>query len=409
LGVQLAQAVLAGNRVTVKPSELACETQGFLLDLAANAARDVGLPEELLRRTEATRDAGRDLLAGGGIDHVVFTGSTGVGRAIAEALAPRLVTSTLELSGRDSAFVLRDADLKLAAKTIWWAVTTNAGQTCMAPRRALVHTSVYQAFLRELGLFAGGAVRRSLVSESAAADVVRLAEEAAACGARSLSGVLEPRRGRAVVPVAMVDCPPDASLVEGDHFGPAIAVVPCDSEAAMLAIHNRCDQHLATSVFSKRPAAALDRLAPYLHVRTVTANNCIIPTAHPGVSIAGSGESGWGASQGRDGLLALTAGVNVSTTSPVFRPPLDAPHPSRVDGMARMFVRLLGGVRHRAKAPEVIRVGPAVGTAAGTAEDSGSQAASEAAPVATAGGQRRVETKIKHTSAETTQPAGASE
>ena len=146
LGVQLVQALAAGNRVVVKPSERTPRTQALLLDLARRA----GLPEGTLDVLPATRDAGAAMLQHAEMDHLVFAGSTAVGRRIAEAAARRLLPSTLELSGRDTAFVLADADPALAARTIWSAVTMNAGQTCMAPRRVLVDSRVYERFLAAL-------------------------------------------------------------------------------------------------------------------------------------------------------------------------------------------------------------------------------------------------------------------
>lgn len=341
LGVQLTQAVIAGNAVTVKPSEHAPRTQSLLLELARRA----GLDGDRLTVTEPTREAGRSLLAGHAFDHVIFTGSTEVGRSIAEILAPTLTPSTLELSGRDSALVLEDAATRVAAQSIWYAATANAGQTCMAPRRVLVHRRVYDAFLRDLGLLAGAAGPRRLINEQAAAHAFGLARSAKQAGARSISGVFEANQGATLRPLAMVDCPPDAELVEGRHFGPVFAVVPCSSEAEMIEIHRRCDQHLATSVFTRRPRAARRRLAGHLRVATVTFNDCLIPTAHPAASIGGVDASGWGRSQGEAGLLELTRPVTTSRTSLLLRPPLEPPPPGRMRQMAGWFTRLHGARR----------------------------------------------------------------
>ena len=144
LGVQLVQAIVAGNSVVVKPSERSPRAHGALLDIA----RSSGLPEHRLLWTAATREDGRRLLEEGGFDHVVFTGSTEVGRAIASALSESLTPSTLELSGSDSAVVLGDADAVLAARSVHYALAVNAGQTCMAPRRVIVEEAVFEAVLR---------------------------------------------------------------------------------------------------------------------------------------------------------------------------------------------------------------------------------------------------------------------
>jgi len=113
----------------------------------------------------------------------------------------------------------------------------------------------------------------------------------------------------------------------------------------MIEIHRRCDQHLATSVFTRRPRAARRRLAGHLRVATVTFNDCLIPTAHPAASIGGVDASGWGRSQGEAGLLELTRPVTTSRTSLLLRPPLEPPPPGRMRQMAGWFTRLHGARR----------------------------------------------------------------
>lgn len=147
LGIQLVQSIVAGNITVVKPSENSPRSQGLLLRLAAEGLRD-----GTLTRTAATRAAGEELLGARSVDgilpfdHIVFTGSTEVGRVIAKRAAESLTPTTLELSGCDSAIVLASADAKLAAKSLWQAVVLNAGQTCMAPRRIIVEASIYRQF-----------------------------------------------------------------------------------------------------------------------------------------------------------------------------------------------------------------------------------------------------------------------
>jgi acyl-CoA reductase-like NAD-dependent aldehyde dehydrogenase len=323
LGIQLVQAIVAGNRVIVKPSEHAPMTQSFLLQLAVAS----GLPPGTLEWTDASREAGPKLLssgADGSIDHVVFTGSTAVGREIATWAARHLIPTTLELSGCDSAIVLADADPLLAARTIWSGVTMNGGQTCMAPRRALVERSIYHAFVNALAPLASGAKPRRLITEEAAIHAGRLVGSAVAAGGRSLSGVLEPVRGSVITPIAVVDCPAEAELVAGNHFAPVLAVVPVDTGRDALKLHRLGSQHLATSIFTRHP----ERLAPMLgelNTGFVTVNDCLLPQAHPATSIAGTGQSGWGPSRGEAGLLAMTRAVHFSSTSPRIRPPTDPP------------------------------------------------------------------------------------
>lgn len=340
IGVQLVQAIIAGNRVVVKPSERSPRTQQRLLELAQEAQ----LPEGVLTPVPATRDAGRELLARGDIDHVLFVGSTSVGKSIAEWAAGSMTTTTLELSGRDSAIVLDDADPELAAKTIWHAVTLNAGQTCMAPRRALVDNATYERFVRALSPHAASAKAVRLIDEGSAQHADRLVTDALNRGARTLLGIHEPSRERSVRPTAVVDCPRDAELVRGDHFAPLLAVVRTEGLEDALALHTSIGQHLATSVFTRSPARAR-AIADHLCSGCVTINDCIIPAAHPGTPFGGRGASGWGVMQGPDGLLELTRAVHISETSPRIRPPVGEQPGSMADAMSRVIGFLYGNTQ----------------------------------------------------------------
>jgi acyl-CoA reductase-like NAD-dependent aldehyde dehydrogenase len=141
-GVQILQALTAGNGVIWKPSEVAPASSEALWNLLVQS----GFPDGLLQRLPGTREAGRQL-ADADIDHVVFTGHAETGRLLAATLGKRLISSTLELSGCDAMFVLDDANVALAAKAAWFGSTINAGQTCVAARRVFVDRTRYPQFL----------------------------------------------------------------------------------------------------------------------------------------------------------------------------------------------------------------------------------------------------------------------
>jgi len=348
LGIQLVQAVMAGNRVTVKPSERSPRSQAKLVDLAARCALAAGLPDDTVRCAAASREEGRRLVEGGGWDHVVFTGSTAVGREIAAACARALCPTTLELSGRDSAIVLADADLRAAADGIWFASTMNAGQTCMAPRRVLVERSVARAFEAAIARRFEHGRRVRLTDRAMAERCVGLARAAVAAGGRAI-GSIEDADGASMLPVCVAACPRDAELAAGDHFGPALALVEVDGIADALAVHRAAGQHLATAVFT-RNARALREDPGFLAAlgsSVVTFNDAVLPTAHPGTAIEGHGPSGWGPSRGAAGLLALTREVTVSTTGSMFRTPVDEPGARAKDWLRRLAY----GGRARARTP----------------------------------------------------------
>jgi acyl-CoA reductase-like NAD-dependent aldehyde dehydrogenase len=325
LGIQLVQAVVAGNAVVVKPSERAPRTQALLVRLAQQAADAIPSMRGSIEVRSASREEGRRVLAEEQFDHVVFTGSTAVGRAIAEVCAPRLIPTTLELSGSDTAFVLADADGRAAARAVFMGFTANAGQTCMAPRRALVMRAAYAAFCDELARLVAGAKRVTLVDAGAAEAAQRAADAAISAGGRSIAGALEPVSGRTMRPVAVLDCPSDNDLFAGRHFGPALAVRAVDSLDEAFALHASVGQYLATSIWTRRPSVELAARVEACGSSLVHFNSVLLPSAHPGIAITGTGASGWGGSRGESGLVALTREVFVTRTSGLVPVPLDEP------------------------------------------------------------------------------------
>jgi acyl-CoA reductase-like NAD-dependent aldehyde dehydrogenase len=203
----------------------------------------------------------------------------------------------------------------------------------MAPRRALVMRGAYSAFCDELARLVAGAKRVTLVDAAAAEATQRAASAAISAGGRSIAGALEPVHGRTMRPVAVLDCPVDGGtsgdlfgdLFMGRHFGPAIAVRAVDSLDEAFALHARVGQYLATSIWTRRPSAELAACAEACGSSLVHFNSVLLPSAHPGIVITGTGASGWGGSRGETGLVALTREVFVTRTSSFVSAPLDEP------------------------------------------------------------------------------------
>jgi aldehyde dehydrogenase (NAD+) len=252
----------------------------------------------------------------------VFTGSTDVGREIASSLAPSLTPSTLELSGSDTAIVLADADVELAAASIHFALVLNAGQSCMAPRRVIVEGGAHEAFAEAFRKRLQGDQVSRLVRGGEAERCRALIEQARRSGATVVGG--ERESGDGFGPTAAFDCPADADLASSDHFGPAIAVIRSDSRERTLELAGLSPKALATSIFAGKPAEA-GALARRIDAGFVTINDCLLPTAHPGASISGRGPSGWGVSRGQLGLLAMTRPRFVSRSSRTLRIPTEEP------------------------------------------------------------------------------------
>ena len=314
-GVQIVQALTAGNGVLWKPSEVAPASAAALHSLFARA----GFPDGLLQSMEATREGGQALTEAA-VDHVVFTGSAAVGRRLAARLGERLISSTLELSGCDPMFVLADADLPMAARAAWFGFTLNRGQTCLSVRRVFVHRSAYPVFCDLLKSLASAAAPMKLALASQARQAEQLVSEAVADGGRLLTPPAAPNGDpTAFAPAAVADARPDSKLCHEASFAPVMAVLPFDALEEALDANGRCPYGLGASVFTRdvRKASAL---AALLRAGVVTVNDVIVPMAHPATPFGGVGESGWGATQGPEGLLELTTPQVVSVRRGTFRP-----------------------------------------------------------------------------------------
>ena len=307
--VPILHALIAGNAVLWKPSEQTPRT-GVVLH---RWLLEAGFPPDLVQMLPATRDAGPELVEAD-IDFLQFTGSDTVGRKLAARLGERLIPSVLELSGVDAALVLADADLDLAAKTILYGATLNNGQTCIATRRAFVDKLVYPAFAEKLKALVAKTNPVELQTPGQVAQMARLIADAAARGG---TGFPEPT-GRCR-PTVILNGSTEMAVCREASFAPIVAVIPCDSFDDMVRRANDCAFGLSSSVFS-----AATHSIPELRVGSVVFNDTIVPTAHPATPFGGRGASGWGPTQGREGLLAMTYPKIISRRLLPIRQHIDA-------------------------------------------------------------------------------------
>jgi acyl-CoA reductase-like NAD-dependent aldehyde dehydrogenase len=330
--VQILQALVAGNAVVWKPSEVTTHFAELLQDMLLRA----GFPADLVQVLPATREMG-PALAEAAIDHVVFTGSVEVGRKLAARLGERLISSTLELSGCDAQFVLDDADVTLAARAAWFGCTINRGQTCIAVRRAFVQRTLYPTFCDTLrGLANLAPVKLVLPGQCRQAE--RLVEDALAQGARLLldspsskndSTHHSPLTTHHSPPTVLVDARPEMEICREASFAPVMAVLPFESIEEALLMEQACPFALGASVFTRDTSRGA-ALASRLRAGAVTINDVVVPTAHPATPFGGRGDSGWGVTQGAEGLLEMTVPQTVSVRGGTFRPHFDSGEPAKL-------------------------------------------------------------------------------
>ncbi|QEL15655.1 aldehyde dehydrogenase family protein [Limnoglobus roseus] len=314
--VPILHALVAGNGILWKPSEQAPRTAAVLHTLFLRA----GFPADLLQKLPATREAGPQLIEAD-LDFLHFTGSETVGRKLAARLGERLIPSTLELSGCDAMFVLADADPAKAARLAWYGSTLNNGQTCLGVRRVYAEKGVYGPLNLALHRLVKESRPVSLVMASEAKHLEQIAKEADEAGCDVVPDDHPPLAADEVPPTVIFNpqARPNLAANRDSLFAPLLTVTPFETREEALALHAESLFRLTASILSANAAAAQE-LAEKLPVGSVVINDTIAPTAHPETPFGGQRASGWGVTQGAEGLLEMTVPQTVTVRKGTFRP-----------------------------------------------------------------------------------------
>ncbi|MFN4919703.1 MAG: aldehyde dehydrogenase family protein [Planctomyces sp.] len=324
-GVQLVQALAAGNGVLLKPAPGCAGPLRMLLQLAIES----GLPEGLVHLLEDSTEAGSEALRCG-VDKVVLTGAASTGRLVAGQLAAGPTPAVMELSGCDAVFVLEDADFGLVADCLWFGLRLNGSRTCLAPRRVFVREEQAEQVLERLRVrIAAAAGLRNCAEpcgDREAATVRRalaVVGEALQQGAVLRSGSLPDvsKNTPAVIPLILDFVRPEMLVAREDLFFPVLSVLRVRDEEEALEQSRACAYSLAATVFG-RTANAL-RIARKVDAGTVVLNDMIAVTADPRVSFEGRHASGFGATRGEAGLLEFVQVKQMIRPRPFFRPHLE--------------------------------------------------------------------------------------
>jgi acyl-CoA reductase-like NAD-dependent aldehyde dehydrogenase len=349
-GVQALQALAAGNAVVLKPGSGGRPAALALADLLQRAGLDPALCPVLEESPAAAEAALR-----AGVDKVLLTGSASTGRAVLGRLAETLTPAAVELSGVDAALVRADADPDLAARAVAFGLRLNAGATCIAPRRLVVHRAVAEVFREKLRAALAETEPVPLAPGRLGALTPAL-QEALRGEARLLAGSVEnPDAWRGPL---LVEVPAESPLWRADWFVPLALLRVVDDDAAALRVANDSPFALGASIFT-RDLPAARALAGELRAGVVTVNDLIVPTADPRLPFGGRGHSGFGVTRGAEGLLELTTPKVVATRRGRWRPHYE-PTPAEQVPLLAALLRLLhgGGVADRLRAlGDLLRAG----------------------------------------------------
>ncbi|MEP6722174.1 MAG: coniferyl aldehyde dehydrogenase [Variovorax sp.] len=311
-------ALAAGNRVIIKPSEL---TPRFCAALAQRVAQRFDATELTVVCGDA--ELGRAFTALP-FDHLFFTGSTAVGRQVAQAAAANLTPVTLELGGKSPAVFDPSVNLAEAVPRLAFGKLLNAGQTCIAPDYLLVPRGqtdrvvqgLKQAVSRLFPTLRANADYTAIISDRHRQRLQALVDEAQAQGARIV--VLNPSGDsfdtgtRKLAPTLVLGATPAMRIMREEIFGPVLPIVEYDGLDDAIAQINAGDRPLALYWFG-RDSEHRDHVLRETHAGGVTVNDCLWHLAQESQPFGGVGASGQGAYHGQWGFDRF------SHLKPVFR------------------------------------------------------------------------------------------
>jgi succinate-semialdehyde dehydrogenase/glutarate-semialdehyde dehydrogenase len=325
---EVVMALMAGNAVVLKPSELTPLIALKLGDLFTHA----GLSPGLLEIVTGDGSTGAALVEAR-VDKIMFTGSVATGKRVAAAAAKYLTPVVLELGGKDPMIVLADADLDNAARGAVWGAFANSGQACASVERCYVAEAIASRFIERIvqetqalkqGLGTEAAVDVGAMSNERQLEIVSdHVNDAVQRGARVLTGGR--RRinsaGLFFEPTVLTHVTHDMLVMREETFGPVLPVMTFKTEAEAISLANDSAYGLTASVWTKNIARG-KQVAAQIEAGTVMVNEVVYTHGIAQTPWGGVKESGYGRTHGRLGLLELVHPQHLHVNRISFLPDL---------------------------------------------------------------------------------------
>ena len=302
----LVTALLAGNPVVLKPSEVT-PTVGLAIGELFDDDR-WGALVQVVTGGGATGEA----LVRGGVDKIAFTGSVSTGKRVMAAAADTLTPVLLELGGKDPMIVCADADLDRAARGAVWGAFQNSGQTCQAVERVYVERPVAEAFIDRVILETGrirqddgssGGGDIGSMTHAPQLDIIErhLADAVAKGAGIVVGGRRIERDGLWFEPTVLLGVDHTMEVMTEETFGPVLPIMVVDSVEEAVRLANDSRYGLSSSVWTSDRALG-ESIAARLQAGNVCINDCIVSYAIPGLPFGGVKDSGIGRVHGAEGL-----------------------------------------------------------------------------------------------------------
>jgi coniferyl-aldehyde dehydrogenase len=311
--IPLATAIAAGNHVYLKPSEHTPRTAEFLRGLLAEV-----FPTDRVAVVMGGADVA-GAFAGLPFDHLVFTGSTAVGRKVMAAAAPNLTPVTLELGGKSPAIVCRDYPVEQAAARLATGKWFNGGQTCIAPDYILVDADRRDALVQALrdqvqaryGDLQDARDYTRIINDGQFARLSGYLDDARARGLEiiPLAGSGDPQQ-RLFPPTLVLEPGDDARMMQEEIFGPILPIRSVRSVDEAIAYVNAHDRPLALYPFS-HDRGQVEKILRGTLAGGVTVNDTVLHFGINALPFGGIGPSGMGAYHGRAGFDAFSKALPI--------------------------------------------------------------------------------------------------
>jgi aldehyde dehydrogenase (NAD+) len=322
--VPLIGAIAGGNCILIKPSEYAPATAALLEKIIAGI-----FPPEYVRVVQGDgAEVVKALMGSFRFDHVFFTGSIPVGRAVYQLAASQLTPVTLELGGKSPAVVEKDADIRTAARRIVLGKFINAGQTCIAPDYLLVHADIRQQLLDSLQEVMQAFYGRRPEESEDYAKIIHEKRFDALLGylaqGKIIAGGRTDRQRLFIEPTLMEEVSLESPLMQEEIFGPILPVFTFFNMEEALAIVRRHPDPLAFYLFTKDPAREKAWMEQYSFGGGCI-NNTVWHFANHHLPFGGVGYSGMGAYHGKFSFDTFTHAKSVMKTPMWIDPSIKYP------------------------------------------------------------------------------------
>lgn len=324
LATKVAPALAAGNVVVIKPAPEAPLSLQVLAEVFVDC-----LPAGVVATVRGGPEVGERLVAAAEVDLVAFTGSTGVGRRIAQLCAQTTTATHLELGGKDPAVIFADADPEVAAQAVTWAAFLNAGQVCTSTERVYVHRTLHDHFVDTAVRLAAKlrvgdpfdeATQIGPMRSAARREAVRAhLREATAQGAEVVEGG-EPldRAGFFLAPAVVTGVHHGMALMQEETFGPVMPVMAFDDEDEAFALATDTPYGLGASIYTEKPRL-VERAYRELQVGTVWVNDPVVDNL--AAPFGGMRASGFARELGPEALDSFTIPRHVHWNLELVRKP----------------------------------------------------------------------------------------